>query len=69
MTITWRADVAPGPRVLYRPEEAAAVLGIGRSKIFELIADGQLETVAIGRSRRIPADALATFVEALRAGA
>jgi excisionase family DNA binding protein len=30
-------------------KEAAHSLGIGRTKIYELIADGRLETVKIGR--------------------
>ncbi len=45
-------------QLLHKPESAAAVLGIGRSKLFELIAAGEIETVQIGRSRRIPAQAL-----------
>jgi len=44
--------------LLYRPEAAASALGIGRSKIFQLMAEGQIETVQIGRSRRVPAQAL-----------
>jgi excisionase family DNA binding protein len=52
--------------LLYKPEHAAALLGIGRSKLFELIGDGQIETVQIGRSRRIPAEALVAYVERLR---
>ena len=52
--------------LLYKPEAAAAVLGIGRSKRFELIAAGQIETVQIGRSRRIPAEALTQYVDRLR---
>ncbi len=52
--------------LLYRPEAAGAALGIGRSKIFELIAAGQLETVQIGRSRRVPAQALEAYVARLR---
>ena len=54
--------------LLYKPEAAAAALGIGRSKLFELIASGQIETVQIGRSRRVPAEALSAYVQRLRAG-
>jgi excisionase family DNA binding protein len=53
--------------LLYKPEVAAAKLTIGRSKLFELIAAGQIETVQIGRSRRIPAQALEAYVDRLRA--
>lgn len=51
---------------LYKPEAAAAALDIGRSKLFELIAAGEIETVQIGRSRRVPAAALEKFVARLR---
>ena len=47
--------------------QAAQVLGIGRSTLYELIATGALETVAIGRARRVPREALVAFVTALRA--
>ncbi len=54
------------PPLLYKPEQAAEAIGIGRSKLFELIAAGEIETVQIGRSRRVPAEALAGFVMRLR---
>lgn len=54
--------------LLYKPEAAASALGIGRTKFFELIAEGQIETVQIGRSRRVPAQALEDYVSRLRAG-
>ena len=53
--------------LLHPVEEAAQLLGIGRSQMFELIARGDVESVKIGRLRRIPADALTTYVERLRA--
>lgn len=52
--------------LLYKPEAAAELLAIGRSKLFELIAHGEIETVSIGRSRRIPAQALEDYVARLR---
>jgi excisionase family DNA binding protein len=55
--------------LLLSVEEAAGALGIGRSKTYELIATGELETVHIGRSLRVPVDALEDFVNRLpRAG-
>lgn len=39
---------------LMRPGEAAVALGIGRSKVYELISVGEIPTVRIGRSVRIP---------------
>jgi excisionase family DNA binding protein len=53
-------------KLLLTPEDAAAVLSIGRSKLYELIAAGTLETVAIGACRRIPQAALDDFVDRLR---
>jgi excisionase family DNA binding protein len=49
--------------------DAARRLGIGRSTLYELIAAGAIETVRIGRARRIPVTALAAFVESLRRSA
>jgi excisionase family DNA binding protein len=54
--------------LLLKPEEAAQCLGICRSKIYELMRAGALESVRIGASRRIPAAAVARFVEQLRGG-
>jgi excisionase family DNA binding protein len=56
----------PGP-LLLSTERAAERLELGRSKVCELIASGELESVRIGRARRIPADALVSYVERLRA--
>jgi excisionase family DNA binding protein len=54
------------PRLLFTVEEAARALGIGRTRMFELIQAGAVETVLIGRLRRIPLDALDAFVSRLR---
>jgi excisionase family DNA binding protein len=48
-------------------KETAVALRLGRSKLYELIAAGKLRSVKVGGSRRIPATALAEFVEALEA--
>lgn len=47
-------------------EETARALGLGRSKTYELIAAGDLETVHIGRAVRVPVDAVESFVQRLR---
>jgi excisionase family DNA binding protein len=54
-------------KLLLRPAEAAQVLGIGRTKLFELLASGDVESVCIGHCRRIPLDALETYLTKLRA--
>ena len=42
--------------------QVADALGLSRSKIYELLAAGELPSLTIGRSRRVPADALAAWV-------
>jgi excisionase family DNA binding protein len=53
--------------LLLTPERAAERLDIGRTRLYELLAAGEIESVKVGRSRRIPAAALAHYVERLRA--
>jgi excisionase family DNA binding protein len=53
--------------VLLRPERAAEVLGIGRSKLYELLAAGEIDSVRIGRSRRVPVVAVEEYVAHLLA--
>lgn len=45
----------PRPRLLLRVQEAAALLGLSRSRTYELLRDGQLSAVKIGNATRIPA--------------
>jgi excisionase family DNA binding protein len=52
-------------KILLKPEEAAEVLSIGRTKVYALIAGGQLASVRIGNSRRIPLDAVNDFITRL----
>jgi excisionase family DNA binding protein len=52
-------------KLLLSPAEAAAHLSIGRSKVYELMRLGELRSVKIGASRRIPQAALADFIAAL----
>jgi excisionase family DNA binding protein len=52
-------------RVLYRVEEAVALLGLSRSQLYELIRSGRLQTVTEGRVRRIPAAAIDAYVSQL----
>jgi len=41
-------------KLLYTPVEACRVLGVGRSKVYELLGAGELTSVRIGACRRIP---------------
>ncbi|MFF8938737.1 helix-turn-helix domain-containing protein [Streptomyces paradoxus] len=47
------ATAAPVDRLLYKPKEAAEALAIGRSTVYELMADGSLKYIKLGRTRRI----------------
>ena len=49
--------------LLLRPTEAAEAIGIGRSKVYELLASGELPSVRIGCSVRVPVDALRAWIE------
>jgi excisionase family DNA binding protein len=53
-------------KLLLRPDEAAEILSIGRSRVYELLRDGTLPTVRLGGSIRIPAEALRRWVEEQR---
>lgn len=47
-------------------EEAARRLGLGRTLVYQLISSGDLESVTVGRLRRVPAECLAEYIAALR---
>ncbi|MGW5686492.1 helix-turn-helix domain-containing protein [Nonomuraea sp. NPDC003754] len=53
--------------LLLKEEHVVKLLQIGRSVYFELIKSGELESVLIGRSRRVPRDSLLAYVQYLRA--
>lgn len=48
---------------VYRMLEAARVLGISRSKVYELAARGEIPVIRIGASVRVPAAALDRWLE------
>jgi excisionase family DNA binding protein len=55
------SDVDPGG--LMRVREAAAFLGLSRSKLYALMEAGELRFAKIGKSRRIPRTELEKLVE------
>ena len=55
-------------KTLYTVAEAATTLGLSRSKLYGLMGRGYLPYVLIGRSRRIPAQAIMAFVQDLLDG-
>lgn len=42
--------------------EAAAILKLGRTLVYELVLRGDLKSIKIGRARRIPVTALDEFI-------
>jgi len=53
-------------KLLVGVEEAAGILSLGRSKTFELVATGEIESLKVGRRRLIPVLALDTYVQRQR---
>lgn len=53
-------------RLLLTVEEAADRLGVGRSLMYELIGEGQVASIRVGRLRRVPLEALTEYVAAMR---
>lgn len=53
------------PTLLLKVEEAADQLRVGRDRIFELIATGELRSKKIGSRRLIPYAALVEYVNGL----
>jgi len=47
----------------YRPDDAAVVLGLGRTTTYALIRDGQLRSIKVGRRRLIPVSEIKRFLE------
>ncbi len=52
-------------KLLLTPSEAAKVLVIGRSKTYQLLQSGQLQSVHTGSCRRIPLEAVHNFLAEL----
>ena len=61
------ADTPAGP-ISVRIAEAIRLTGIRRSKLYELMASGDLETVKFGRCTLIPMDSLRALIERGRQG-
>ena len=51
-------------KLFFRVEEAAEAVGLGRSKLYQLIQAGEIPAVKIGRSTRVPVAGLTKWAEA-----
>ena len=52
-------------KLLLSPEEAAEFLGVGRSRVYDLMRKRELLSVRIGKSRRVPVAAVLSYVDRL----
>jgi len=50
-------------KLLLRPREVAEAIGVGRSKTYQLIASGEIPSIRIGRSVRVPKFLLDRYIE------
>ena len=48
--------------LLLKPEEIAHLLALGRSKVYEMLAAGELPVIRIGTAVRVPRNALEEWV-------
>jgi excisionase family DNA binding protein len=68
--IIMATDTAPpddtSDGLLLTVEEAARRLRLGRTLVYRLISSGELESITVGRLRRVPAECLAEYVATLR---
>jgi excisionase family DNA binding protein len=53
----------PTQRLLLRVPEVAKALGLSRTKVYELIAAGELPVIRLGRAVRVSVTALQKWVE------
>jgi excisionase family DNA binding protein len=49
-------------RLLLRPEEGADALGVSRARFYELMSQGRIKSIKIGRSRRVPISELQIWI-------
>ncbi|MGW8201212.1 helix-turn-helix domain-containing protein [Sphingomonas bisphenolicum] len=56
----------PPEPICVRINEAARMIGVGRTKLYELIAAGEIETVKLGKATRITTASLHDLVRRQR---
>lgn len=62
--VTAAAPVGDAPDRLLDIDSAAAMLGIGRSRLYDEIGAGRLRSIKVGRRRLVPAGAIADYIAA-----
>ena len=58
--------IPPPDPICVRVNEAARMIGVGRTKLYELIAAGEVETVKLGKATRITTASLHDLVRRQR---
>ena len=61
-----RGEPEPAGRLLLRVAEAAEVLAISRSSLYQLMSAGEVRTVRLGRTVRIPRQELERLADPFR---
>jgi len=56
-------------RLAYSPLEAAQMLGLSRARLYQLLDDGSLPSLKLGRRRLIRREALVELLDRLEEGA
>ena len=59
-------QIAEPIRLVLTIEQAAWRLGVGRTLMYSLVMSGEIESVTIGRLRRVPVECLTEYVTRLR---
>lgn len=57
-----RAQSPEQRKLLLTIEEAATVMSLGRTLVYELVRRNEITSIKVGRSRRIPVSALRAYV-------
>jgi excisionase family DNA binding protein len=63
---TEAAAAMQAPDRLLSVDEAAALLGIGRSRLYDEIAAARVRSVKVGRRRLVPSGAIADYIAGAR---
>ncbi len=50
-------------KLLFTVPEVAGQLGLGRSLVYQLVMRGEIDSIKVGRARRVPAEALERFIQ------
>jgi excisionase family DNA binding protein len=54
--------ITPEMKVLISVEEAAAMLSLGRTLVYQLVMRGELRSIKIGSTRRVIASSLQEYI-------